>query len=188
MNVLETSSTKETNTPSEKSFEEWYESAFPYVAKFVGKMGGSFQDAKDIFHDALVLFYEKTCQQNFQPKTSAEAYILGIAKHLWIRKFNKDKNKVSLDESEAAISIPNDYFPDVDSHRLLILLEQTGKKCLQLLHSFYYENLSLKDITDQLGYRSVHSATVSKYKCLEKLRDSVKEKSISYEDFMEGNR
>ncbi|HWZ21572.1 MAG TPA: sigma-70 family RNA polymerase sigma factor [Cytophagaceae bacterium] len=172
-------------TSSEKAFEEWYERAFPHVARFVRKMGGSFQDAKDIFHDALVIFYEKTKEESFHLKTAEEAYILGIAKHLWIRKFNKDKNTISLDNHEAAISIPNDYFPDVDSKRLLTLLEETGKKCLQLLRSFYYEKLSLKEITDQLGYRSVHSATVRKYKCLEKLRDNVKEKSINYEDFME---
>jgi RNA polymerase sigma factor (sigma-70 family) len=185
MSISETSVNNETVTASEKAFEEWYESAFPYVARFVGKMGGSFQDAKDVFHDALVIFYEKTRHQDFHLKTTVEAYILGIAKHLWIRKFNKEKNNISLNDHEAAISIPNDYFPDLDSKRVLTLLEQTGKKCLQLLRAFYYENLSLKEITDQLGYRSVHSATVRKYKCLEKLRDNVKEKSIYYEDFME---
>jgi RNA polymerase sigma factor (sigma-70 family) len=185
MMISETPVSNETVTASQKAFEEWYESAFPYVARFVGKMGGSFQDAKDVFHDALIIFYEKTRQSDFQLKTSAQAYILGIAKHVWIRKFNKDKNNISLNEYESTISVPDDYFPDVDSNRVLALLEQTGKKCLQLLRSFYYENRSLKEITDQLGYRSTHSTTVRKYKCLEKLRDNVKVKSISYEDFME---
>ncbi len=151
MTIPETHLSNETITASEKAFEEWYEAAFPSVARFVGKMGGSFQDAKDVFHDALVIFYEKTMQADFHLKTSPEAYILGVAKHLWIRKFNKDKNNISLNAHEATISLPNDYFPDVDSKRVLTLLEQTGKKCLQLLRSFYYENRSLKDITDQLG-------------------------------------
>src|ERR1700748_3568313 len=150
MNIVEMPVKTKTVTDSEKAFEKWYERAFPYVARFVGKMGGSFQDAKDIFHDALVIFYEKTKEENFHLKTAEEAYIWGIAKHLWIRKFNKDKHSVSLNNYEAAISIPNDYFADVDSKRLLTLLEETGKKCLQLLRSFYYEKLSLKEITGQL--------------------------------------
>jgi hypothetical protein len=36
-----------------------YEESFPSVAAFVAKMGGSLEDAKDIFHDAMVIFFEK---------------------------------------------------------------------------------------------------------------------------------
>jgi len=166
-------------------FEELYEKAFPSTAKFVRKMGGSLEDAKDIFHDALVIFYEKTPELTFTLTTSEEAYLLGISKHLWLRKFKKDRNKIAFDIFEKEINIPNDYFPDVNSKRLLYFLEQAGEKCLELLRSFYYEKLSAKQMADKLGYGSEHSATVQKYKCLEKLRGTVKQKSLSYEDFTE---
>lgn len=71
-----------------------YEETFPAVASFVAKMGGSPDDAKDIFHDAMVVFFEK--------ETDVEnpcAYIVGIAKHLWVRKFKHDRNSVDLDEN-----------------------------------------------------------------------------------------
>lgn len=36
------------------SVAEVYEQVFPAVAKFISSAGGSFDDSKDIFHDALV--------------------------------------------------------------------------------------------------------------------------------------
>ena len=169
----------------EKLFEELYEMAFPAVASFVGQMNGSFQDAKDIFQDALVIYYEKLADPDFMIQGLPERYILGIAKHLWIRKFKGDSKRISLNTLEATISIPVDFFPTLQSKKILQFLEHTGKKCLDLLRGFYYEKLAMKDIAEKLGYSNEHSATVQKYKCLEKIRETIKEKSITYEDFFE---
>jgi RNA polymerase sigma factor (sigma-70 family) len=166
-------------------FEALYESAFPGVARFVSKMNGSFEDAKDIFQDALVIFHEKYAEEDFSIQSSPEAYVLGIAKHLWLKRFKTSGRHISPDAMEAAIAIPEDYYPTVDTSTLLQMLEKTGKKCLDILQAFYYEKMPLHALAQKLGFGSVHSATVQKYKCLEKVRDEVKNKSISYEDFLE---
>jgi len=64
-------------------------------------------------------------------------------------------------------------------------LQLTGRKCLELLRAVYYDKLDLPAVAAVFGYQTVRSATVQKYKCLEKVRDKVKEKSISYEDLLE---
>jgi len=107
-----------------------YKEAFPSVAHIVSKMNGSFQDAKDIFHDALVIFYEKTEDESFVLSTSAKAYVVGIAKHLWLKKFKRSKLTVSLDAVEASIVIPEDCYPTINTSRLLKLLEVAGKNVL----------------------------------------------------------
>jgi RNA polymerase sigma factor (sigma-70 family) len=166
-------------------FEELYESAFPAVASFVKQLDGSFQDAKDIFQDALIIYFERSSEARLTISVSPDRYILGIAKHLWLRKFRDDKRKVSLDDFERALYIPVDFYPSVKSGRILHLLEIAGSKCLDLLRSFYFEKNTLKHIANKLGYGSEHSASVQKYKCLEKIRESIKEKSVTYEDFFE---
>ena len=166
-------------------FEELYESAFPAVASFVKQMDGSFQDAKDIFQDALIIYFEKSSEASLTISVSPDRYILGIAKHLWLRKFRDDKRKVSLDDFERALYIPVDFYPSVKSSRILHFLEIAGSKCMDLLRSFYFEKYTLKDVANKLGYSSEHSAAVQKYKCLEKIRESIKEKSVTYEDFFE---
>lgn len=181
MAAIETMVETENMVTREQAFEELYEAAFPVVARFVRKMGGSLPDAKDIFQDALVIFFEKEKNGTLPEIGTPEAYILGISKHLWLRKFKQDKGKVSLSELEQEISIPEDYF-DKSHNRLLAVLQVSGRKCLELLRAFYYDQLNLTDIANAFGFRTTHSASVQKYKCLEKVRETVKEKSLTYED------
>jgi DNA-directed RNA polymerase specialized sigma24 family protein len=51
--------TKEKQSSREALFMKLYQEAFPLVARHVSKMGGSFDEAKDIFQNALVVYYEK---------------------------------------------------------------------------------------------------------------------------------
>jgi DNA-directed RNA polymerase specialized sigma24 family protein len=169
----------------EKLFYELYESAFPIVARFVGKMNGSFEDAKDIFQESIIIYYEKLSSNKLTITAAPEAYVLGIAKHLWIKKHKRDQKKISLDAMESHIQIPADFFPSMNEERILQILELTGKKCLDLLRAFYYQRKPVKEIMNFLGYRNEHSATVQKYKCLERVRNTVKEKQLTYEDFFE---
>lgn len=156
-----------------------YEETFPFVAAFVSKMGGSMDDAKDIFHDALVIFLEKN------PDTkNPGAYILGIAKHLWIRKYQNDKHRVSLDAFEKTIAIPEEEIHPLVA-RLTRLIESAGKSCLELLQAFYYQRLSAEEVASTLNYSNAHSATVQKHKCFQKIKNVVKEKSLQYESFLD---
>jgi len=176
---------KETVLLREKREEEVYEWAFPRVAGFVSHMGGSLDDARDVFHDALVIWFELVSKPHFSIAVSEEAYILGIAKHIWINRYKQSRNTVSLDAMEKEISIPEDYFPTVENKRLLRILEVAGKKCMDLLRAFYFEQLSVKRLVQKLGYANEHTASVQKYKCLGKIRETIKEKSLAYEDFMD---
>ena len=169
--------------PEERTllFGQLYEETFPSVAKFVANRGGTFDDAKDIFHDALVILYEKSNPEKLAFE-SPERYLIGIAKNLWIRKFNDDHKKVGLDEMEKTISIPEDYYESGES-RLTSVLELTGRKCLRLLRAFYYESHPLEQIKAAFGFSTTHSASAQKFKCIEKMRNIIQEKSMGYEDF-----
>lgn len=186
MELMETAvETRYTCTDRAALFEMLYEKAFPIVAEFVSRMNGSFEDTKDIFQDALVIYYEKTQDEDFSIHVSEQAYILGIAKHLWLRRFKTKSKQITLDAVESTITLPADHEISYNDNRLLQLLESTGRKCMNLLRAFYYEKLPLKKISRQLGYSSEHSATVQKYKCMEKVRDIIKQRSIAYEDFID---
>ena len=182
MEVLEQSIKNSPVGNRERFFQDLYEETFPAFARFAAKMNASFQDAKDLFQDALVIYYERSMEENFRLRSSREAYILGIARNLWLKKFHRDRYLSSLDSVDEA-AVPQDYFPSENESRLLEFVERTGKKCLELLHQFYFERSSLKRIASALGYRTEHSAAVQKFKCIGKVRDAIKEKSLRYEDF-----
>ncbi len=158
-----------------------YQPAFLQVARYISKHGGSFDAARDIFHDSLSIYYEQ-----YQAGKAIESeinYITGVAKHLWLRQCKRDTLQVNLDESPSAVILPPE--PTLNEVKLIQLLERTGKRCMDLLVSFYLEKISLVNISTLFHFSSEHSAAVQKYKCLEKVRDVIKTKSIAYEDFFE---
>ncbi|UOE51057.1 sigma-70 family RNA polymerase sigma factor [Mucilaginibacter sp. SMC90] len=167
----------------EKLIASLYKSAFPAVAKYVSKMGGSFDDAKDVFQDALVIYYEKAVNGGLFLNTGEKAYLLGIAKHLWFKKFRDGSNNLPFDSCEFDIADEADEQPS--ANKLMHYLETAGKKCMELLSAFYYHKLTMKEAASLFGYAGERSATVQKYKCIEKVRETVKEQSLAYEDFIE---
>src|ERR1700712_699996 len=86
-----------TKQSREQTFTALYQKAFPAVARYVAKMGGSFEQAKDVFQDALVIYYEKQLTQNITLQSSERAYLLGIAKHLWLKTYRDGAGSISLD-------------------------------------------------------------------------------------------
>jgi DNA-directed RNA polymerase specialized sigma24 family protein len=171
-----------TTAEREQAFISLYKKAFPAVAKYVSKIGGSFDEAKDIFQDALVIFYEKSVQGGLNLQTNEQAYLLGISKNLWAKKFRENTLLMSLDDQWDVIEM-EDVQPS--ENKLMHYLETAGQKCMELLKAFYYDNLPVKSIAGLFGYSGERSATVQKYKCMEKVRETIKEKNLAYEDFVE---
>lgn len=165
----------------ERFFILLYQQVFPAVASYISKKGGTLEDAKDVFQDSVVAYYEKVVTTG-QVCVHEQAYLMGICKNLWLKKF-KSGNHVLLDENMAStLTAGQEQYPSSD--KLLNYLQTTGQKCMELLKAFYYDRLSVRQIAGLFGYSGEHSATVQKYKCLEKVRDSVKQKALNYEDFI----
>ena len=156
-----------------------YKKAFPAVAHYVNRMGGTFDEAQDVFQDALVIYYEKV--QASSICVSEKAYLLGIAKHLWSQAYKANSKNQPLEDTD--MQAEQDEQPSTG--KLMHYLETAGQKCMELLKAYYYDHLPVGDVATLFGYTGIRSATVAKYKCLEKVRDKVKQNSLSYADFVE---
>ena len=157
-----------------------YQSVFPPLCKYISRKGGSLEEAKDIFHDALIIYYEKNVASI--AITDQKAYIFGIAKHLWNKKYREKQRYTTLDSLSVTTPVQRQ---NIVSVKLLLFLKQTGNKCMELLQAFYYENQNAEKIAEKFGYSGIRSATVQKFKCLEKVREVVKSNAQQYEDFLE---
>lgn len=168
----------------EQAFRQLYEQCYPKVALQVKRMGGTQEDARDIFQDTLIVFYEKVVQQQLPQVSQVEGYLMGIARHLWLHKCQQAQ-RLPLAELEEA-QIPADFYDASKlQHRISRYLELAGQKCMELLKAFYYHEESLSEISRRFGYRNTRSATVQKFKCLEKVREEVKQKNESYASIVE---
>jgi DNA-directed RNA polymerase specialized sigma24 family protein len=171
---------------SNHNHEQWltqlYLSVFPAVAVYIKNKGGTLDEAKDVFQDALVIYYEKAIADKVVIEHSEKAYLLGITKHLWYHHQQKQKGIVGEDVLDYEHLVEDDALTP-SSHRLLRYLETAGQKCMDMLHAFYYDKLNMREIAERFNLAGERSATVQKHKCLEKVREKVKEKSLNYEDF-----
>ncbi len=159
-----------------------YRDNFVPVASWIVRHGGTREDAKDVFQDALIIYYEKSRENDFEITKSPAAYIFGVARNLWRKKIRNSSETQSIGDS---IEVQDAADLSADPERLLAVLQRTGNRCLELLTSFYYDQLPLDKIAETFGLSSLHSASAQKYKCLEKVRRVVQEKSMTYESFVE---
>ena len=160
---------------------DWYQRAFPILADYIRKGGGDLEQAREIFQEAVVIYYEKSLQKEFSQEKDDKAYLLGIGRNLWRKHLRQTRHSVELQGHDLAEE--RDQKPLTT--KILRFLQQNGEKCMNLLQAYYYEKLPMAQLADRFGYGSERSATVQKYKCLEKIRDQIKLKSLRYEDFLD---
>lgn len=179
--------TQQLRTNRGAAFEQLYEAVFPQVARMVKALGGEYEDARDIFQDALVILYEKAVEGRLDIRSSPSAYLLGIAKHLWLRQQRQNGHLLTFSELEKEIDIPEDIIrqPEKTHLRLYRFLAAAGRRCMDILQAFYYQQMPLPEIAEEFGFANTRSATVQKHKCLEKVREQVKAKSLSYAEVVE---
>ncbi|WP_223648358.1 RNA polymerase sigma factor [Hymenobacter psoromatis] len=160
----------------ERALAQLYRHAFPLVRRHVCQQGGSAQDAQDVFQDALVVLYEQAVSGTLVLTASASTYVLGIGRHLW---HHEQRRRARLPHEP----LPDDFAPlaaeEVEdstepAFAVRDYVAQLGEKCRSILLAFYYFQQPLTQIAEANGYRSVRSATVQKFKCLERLRESVR--------------
>lgn len=165
----------------EAFFTKLYLDAFPAVARYVQRNGGNLEEARDLFQEALLAFYEQVERGGREIHTTEKAYLMGIAKKIFLRKRERELPTEGLEKVE----MKEEYAPQPSEQKLLHHLQLAGQKCLDLLSAFYYEKLSMHHLASRFGFRSERSATVQKYKCLEKVRESIHQQSLNYEDFLD---
>jgi RNA polymerase sigma factor (sigma-70 family) len=159
----------------EQALTQLYERAFPQVRRYVCRRGGSAQDAQDVFHDALVLLYEQAVGGTLVLTAAPSTYLVGISRNLWHHEQRRRARLPHEDLPDYLDQLPADATePAESSLALLDYVEQLSEKCKRMLLAFYYFQQPLGQITTTLGYGSVRSATVQKFKCLERLRQSVR--------------
>lgn len=86
----------------------------------------------------------------------------------------------SYRDSSNAYDLTKDMIAE---ERNRIIREQVmllGKPCAPLLVGFYWDNLSMNQLADRLGYSNGDSAKAQKAKCMKKVMNHVKQTLIAY--------
>jgi RNA polymerase sigma factor (sigma-70 family) len=165
----------------EKALEFLYQKYYRMMTKMVITNSGTEDEARDIYQDALVVFWQKARSGKLVMTAKMSTYVYSICQNLW-RKELERKKRFSSEEKDSSHTM------DMDSaEREKIIgkcLDQLGETCRRVLMYYYFDELSMQDIADKMGFANTDTAKTKKYKCKQKLDELVK-KQYSEQDFLD---
>lgn len=178
---------KELKNGNTRVFKNLYDH-FPMIASMVIKNNGSKEDAKDLFQNALIIFYKNVLKPDFQLTAKLSSYLYAICDRNWKKILTRDKHRhqsdidnitppqVSPKEFELASSQTKslkDFLQEI--------LENIGEPCKSLLIMHEFQKLNMTEIKEKMGYANEHTARQQKYKCIQKIKKSIpKEVALTY--------
>lgn len=149
-----------------------YKESLPVVRNFILKNQGTAEEANDIFQDAVIRFYNAVKRGTFQEKCSISTFIFGISKNLWINAV-KRKGRQMEDDGAEFVQDSVDIMANIISNEKVKavneLLGKIGETCAQLLKYSIYEDLSMREICQKMGFSSEDVAKTNNYRCKQKL-------------------
>lgn len=156
-----------------------YAHLFPVIRSYVLKNTGTLDDAKDIFHDALMLFFEIVLNNTYDEKYKPYGFIYKVSVYRWVNKCKKDVKLVLQDELP---DIPTEQEPiptqGEESKLVKEVFAMLGSTCAEILHYTIYTELLMEDIMLKMGFNSVEAVRMRHMRCKQKLMKLISEKPI----------
>ena len=131
-------------------------------------------DSKDIYQMAVLVVYENIQKGKLSDLTSSlKTYLFAVGKNMAREWFRRSQKNEPFDQAEQLRELINEE-DDPESDRRLDLvyecLKKIGPPCRPLLEQFYFNRLSMEEITVSLRYKNADTAKNQKYKCMGRLR------------------
>lgn len=152
-----------------------YKLHFPMILHFVQNNNGTDDEAKDIYQEAVIIFYEKIRDGGLELNCQIKTYLYSVCRRLWLKRLAlKNRFAGLVSESDSFVDVEEDLAAaDEQEEKFNIMGEALGllgEPCKTLLEDFYIQDLSMQTITDKLGYTNADNTKNQKYKCLMRLK------------------
>jgi RNA polymerase sigma factor (sigma-70 family) len=156
-----------------------YKEVLPKIKNMILKNNGTIEDVKDIFQDAIIIFYKQVKLGKYKEEHDIDGYIYTISRNLYINlvKRKKPHEKLeSLHESEGsdANNSLDDLITKEKQKMIGDLMSRLGERCKELLTLSIFNKFSMKEIAEKMGFANENAAKTSNYKCKQKLMNMVK--------------
>lgn len=157
----------------EKTLKQVYKQHYQMVVHLVMNNGGSLQEAKDVYQEALILFYEKVREDSFELNCRIKTFLYSVSRRMWLKQLQrKNRFTSNLSDTEEYIEVPWEEMGQKEEqfNAMHQALESLGEPCRSILKDFYMNNQSMEEITEKFGYTNADNAKNQKYKCLKRLK------------------
>ena len=157
-----------------------YEANRRPITSFVVRNSGTPQDSEDMLQEALVVLWERVRAGKFEYTAQLGTFIFATVKNMWLRQLARLRREVPS-ELDPDTNPANGVSPlemmieDEQASLVREALDKLGEPCRKLLLLFYWEELSMVQIAEQLGFANAETAKSKKYQCKKSLEKLLKE-------------
>ena len=150
-----------------------YRQHYQMITNMVINNGGSLQEAKDVYQDAVIVLYEKLQDEQFELRCRIKTFLYSVSRNIWLKQL-KARRKFEGDLVDAAELEEPLWQEPVDTEdqyqAMNLAMELLGEPCSTIMRDFYIHHSSMEEITEKFGYTNADSAKNQKYKCLKRLK------------------
>jgi len=156
-----------------------YRSQFLKASVYMKQNSGSQEDAEDIFQDVIVSFIQLVQKDKFRGDSSIGTFIYVLVRNTWLNELKKRKRSKLREEKfentqEKSEAGAGEFIINREiKNQIVELIESLGENCKKILLAFYYDNLPMQEILANLHYENEQVVRNKKYKCLQKLQQTL---------------
>ena len=165
---------------NERVFQFLYVEYYQMILQFIRTHGGTEDDAKDIYQDALYEFWEKVTIGSYEQKSTIKTFVFALCKYKWYNICrNKKGYSIDIDSFELESELYEPEIEQILNEQITVALDCLTKAtdhCRTILESYYWKRASNKEIAQNLNLKNEDTVKTAKYKCLQKLKICVNEK------------
>lgn len=170
---------------------EWYNRLRPeFLRRLTAKYSGlSLHDAENLYQDTFIAVQENLMLGRVKEDTSWSSYIMAIGMNMASKAWRRTGKADSIDEgfdseeetplSKAArqaedltkiLPSGEEEGPLCENQEVLSLMGDelchTPEPCCSIIRLFYYEDLSMDEIAEEVGYKNATTAKAKKSQCM----------------------
>ncbi len=165
----------------ENALDYLYKKYYKMMTRIVLNNSGTEDEAKDVFQDALLVFWQKAISGNLVLTSKISTYIYSICLNLW----RKELDRKSRNSGEMVEGVT---YQDVERQEKIKIIHdcinELGEACRKILTYHYFDGLSMQDIAEKLNFANTDTAKTKKYKCKKKL-DMMIKRNYTSSDFLD---
>jgi RNA polymerase sigma factor (sigma-70 family) len=160
---------------NEVALKELYKTHYPMIVHLICSNNGTEQEAKDVYQDAMIAFYERVQQPDFVLTCKIKTYVYAVCRRLWLKRLTQKKRyHGNIDEAETFLQVEEEMksIDDLESDylRMNTAMAGLGEPCVSIIRDFYVHGRSMEEISARYGYTNADNAKNQKYKCLQRLK------------------
>lgn len=158
-----------------RSTEAIYKENYGIVQTFIIQNNGTYDDARDVFQEAMMVLYENSRKPGFTLTCQIKTYLYSICRRIWFKRLQySNRYAIPVESMEDLIPVEEEIEEkeklDNDFIMMDVAMKSLGEPCKSLLEAYYIQKKHMVDIAEEFGYTNADNAKNQKYKCLMRLK------------------